>query len=77
MAGNEIKAAEYRCFDVCLVGCVCVCVLQARALTKVQAEKKRAASGVTAMLVGFANVLSPLKVTHLGDQEAYVKGDFE
>lgn len=25
MAGNEIKAAEYRCFEACLVVCACVC----------------------------------------------------
>lgn len=67
MAGNGIKAAEYRCFDACLCVLLCVCVHvctaacfgEACILTKIQTEKKRAASRVTATLsiVGFVNVL--------------------
>lgn len=54
-------------------GCACGCVFLTHILTKIQTEKKRAARRVTATL----SIVVFVKVTHLGDQEAYVKGDLQ
>lgn len=58
---------------MCAWLCVWLCVFEAHILTKIQTEKKRAARRVTATL----NIVVFVKVTHLGDQEAYVKGDLQ
>lgn len=55
-----------------LLVCVCVCLTGVH-INKSTNWREEGCQRVA----GFVNVLSPLKVTHLGDEEAYVKGDFE